>query len=73
MNKECEHKEICDCCDIDPEDCGYYKPTVDRDALLEIADDLDAIHPWDTEQAVSIMEEMAQLIRKACGVSISNE
>lgn len=73
MNKECEHEEICGCCDIDPEDCGYYKPTVDRDALLEIADDLAAIYPWDIEQAVSIMEEKAQLIRKACGVSVFNE
>lgn len=45
------------------------EPTVDRDALLEIADDLAAIYPWDIEQAVSTMEEMAQLIREACGVN----
>ena len=44
------------------------EPTVDRDALLMLADDLAASYPWDIEQAISTMEEMAQLIREACGM-----
>lgn len=41
---------------------------VDHDWLLMLADDLDASYPWDLEQAISTMEEMAQLIREACGM-----
>ena len=41
---------------------------VDRDWLLMLADDLDASYPWDLEQAISTMEEIAQLIREACGI-----
>lgn len=44
------------------------EPTVDRDALLMLADDLAASYPWDIEEALSTMEEIAQLIREACGV-----
>lgn len=44
------------------------EPTVDRDWLLMLADDLDASYPWDLEQAISTMEEIAQLIREACGI-----
>lgn len=44
------------------------EPIVDRDALLMLADDLAASYPWDIDQAISTMEEMAQLIREACGM-----
>lgn len=68
MNKECEHEEICDCCDIDPEDCGYYKPKIDRDKLLDIADDIEygsSRFIWGDKTD----RHYAEWIRKACGVS----
>lgn len=45
------------------------EPTVDRDALLMLADDLASSYPRDIEEALSTMEEIAQLIREACGVN----
>lgn len=40
--KPCMHAEVCDTCDVEPEDCGYYEPAIDREGLLELADEMDA-------------------------------
>ena len=76
---ECEYIEACrmayggegckPACDLDLP-CILYKPKVDRDALLALADEMEAdgIDCY-TVSTQYVLDEYAQRIREACGVS----
>lgn len=43
---KCEHEEVCGCCDVDHEECEYFAPKVDRDALNGLVEYLNAYAEW---------------------------
>lgn len=82
----CAHKEVCGYAGDDDDRrattfCADFSPEVDRDALLDVADRLEAIKFVDSDGSMGALEFIlwsmlrieAKRIREACGVEVGQD
>lgn len=61
---KCEHEEVCGCCDVDHEECEYFAPKIDREALLSVCSEIE-------DADVDGFSDWPERIRKAIGEEVT--